>query len=234
MSEKEDKFELKALEKMFVENKVENLDVLIAEKTKQFQKDLEEVKTKLYIKSVDKDGKITVKEDKKLKNPLILNNYFLKSINPYKNISPEYTAESLNMVFDLYCDILTEVNANIGTMPPSISSFCKFAGISTATFKGYKSYPEEDMRNLVDMIEDYCYDTSVAMSQNGYLKERITVYRMKSEQEKMEKEQQQVVIHAKSVNLGEIQEKVKRIQELKKYNDKSKVINAAFEEKSNE
>lgn len=234
MSEKEDKFELKALEKMFVENKVENLDVLIAEKTKQFQKDLEEVKSKLYTKSIDKDGKITIKEDKKLKNPLILNNYFLKSINPYKNVSPEYTAESLNMVFDLYCDILTEVNVNIGTMPPSISSFCKFAGISTATFKGYKSNPEEDMRNVVDMIEDYCYDTSVAMSQNGYLKERATVYRMKSEQEKMEKEQQKVVIHAKSVNLGEIQEKVKRIQELKKFNNKSKVINADFEEKANE
>ena len=234
MGEKEDKFEVKTLEKMFVDGKIENLDVLIAEKTKQFQKDLEDVKSRLYIQTTDKKGNEIIVEDKKLKNPLILNNYFLKSINPYKNVQPEYTAESLSMVFDLYCDILTEVNANIGTMSPSISSFCKFAGISTVTFKDYKSNPEEDMRNVVDMIEDYCYDTSVAMSQNGYLKERATVYRMKSEQEKMEKEQQKVVIHAKSVNLGEIQEKVKRIQELKKYNNKSKIINAEFKESSNE
>ena len=197
----EDKLELQTLEKMFVDNKIDNLDLLLKEKAKEFQKDLELTKEQLFVTSFDKKGNEITVENKKLKNPLVLNNYFLKSINPYKNVQPEYTSESLSMVFDLYCDILTKVNMEIGTMPPSISSFCKFAGISTVTFKDYKASPDEDMRMVIDMIEDYCYDTSVTMSQNGFIKERVTVYRMKSEQEKMEKEQQKVIIHAKTVKL---------------------------------
>ena len=179
----------------------------------------------------DKDGNQKEIFNKKYSNPVVLNEYLLKSINPYKNIIPEYTAESLNAVFTIYCEMIAEVNAKLGTLAPSISSFCKFAGISTTTFKGYKSSPEEDLRNLVDIIEDYCYDTNVAMSQSGFIKERTTVYRMKSEQEKMEKEQQKVIINAKSVNIGEVKEKIKRIQELQKFNNKNRLIEANFEEK---
>ena len=232
--ELEEKYELQTLEKMFVSNKIDNLELLIQEKQKEFEKNMLEIESKLYTIEYTKDGEPKKKENPRYKNPLVLNNYFLKSLNPYKNMQPEYTSESLNAVFDLYCDILTEVNIKIGTLPPSISSFCKFAGISTYTFKSYKSSPEIEMRTIVDMIEDYCYDTSVTMSQNGFVKERSTVYRMKSEQERMEKEQQKVVINAKSVNIGEVQEKIKRIQELKKYNNKRKFIEAQFEENKNE
>lgn len=232
--ELKEKYELQTLEKMFVSNQIDNLDMLLQEKQKEFESNMLKIENKLYTTDYDEEGKSIKKLNKQYKNPLVLNNYFLKSINPYKNIQPEYTAESLNAVFDLYCEILTEVNVRIGTLPPSISSFCKFAGISTYTFKGYKSSPEIEMRTIVDMIEDYCYDTSVSMSQGGFVKERSTVYRMKSEQERMEKEQQKVVINAKSVNIGEVQEKIKRIQELKKYNNKNKLIEAQFEEKNNE
>lgn len=232
--ELQEKYELQTLEKMFVSNQIDNLDMLLQEKQKEFESNMLKIENKLYTIEYDEKGKAIKKLNKQYKNPLVLNNYFLKSINPYKNIQPEYTAESLNAVFDLYCEILTEVNVRIGTLPPSISSFCKFAGISTYTFKGYKSSAEIEMRTIVDMIEDYCYDTSVSMSQGGFVKERSTVYRMKSEQERMEKEQQKVVINAKSVNIGEVQEKIKRIQELKKYNNKNKLIEAQFEEKDNE
>lgn len=232
--ELQEKYELQTLEKMFVSNQIDNLDMLLQEKQKEFESNMLKIENKLYTIEYDEKGKALKKLNKQYKNPLVLNNYFLKSINPYKNIQPEYTAESLNAVFDLYCEILTEVNVRIGTLPPSISSFCKFAGISTYTFKGYKSSAEIEMRTIVDMIEDYCYDTSVSMSQGGFVKERSTVYRMKSEQERMEKEQQKVVINAKSVNIGEVQEKIKRIQELKKYNNKNKLIEAQFEEKDNE
>lgn len=232
--ELQEKYELQTLEKMFVSNQIDNLDMLLQEKQKEFESNMLKIENKLYTIEYDEEGKALKKLNTQYKNPLVLNNYFLKSINPYKNIQPEYTAESLNAVFDLYCEILTEVNVRIGTLPPSISSFCKFAGISTYTFKGYKSSAEIEMRTIVDMIEDYCYDTSVSMSQGGFVKERSTVYRMKSEQERMEKEQQKVVINAKSVNIGEVQEKIKRIQELKKYNNKNKLIEAQFEEKDNE
>lgn len=228
------KFELQTLQKMFVENKIDNLDVLVKEKQKEFEKNMTLTLLEAEEKYTTKDGEEKIRFNQKYKNPVVLNNRFLKSINPYKNIQPEYTAESLNAIFDLYCDILEEVNVKVGTLAPSISSFCKFAGISTTTFKGYKSSPEPDIRAIVDVIEDYCYDTNVAMSQSGFIRERSTVYRMKSEQEKMEKEQQKVVINAKSVNIGEVQEKIKRIQELKKFNNKNKFIEADFEEKNDE
>lgn len=231
-NETEEKYELQTLQKMFVNNKIDNIQVLVQEKMNEFKNNMEIIKGKMFIEETDKDGNKKEKVVTSYKNPLVLNNYFLKSINPYKNIQPEYTAESLNAIFDLYCDILSEVNVNIGTLPPSISSFCKFAGISTYTFKSYKSSPELEMRTIIDIIEDYCYDTSVSMSQSGYIRERSTVYRMKSEQEKMEKEQQKVVINAKSVNIGEVQEKIKRIQELKKFNNKNKLIEAQFEDKN--
>jgi len=227
----EEKFELQTLEKMFVENKIDNLDILIQEKMNEFKTNMSRLEISAIKIKKDKDGNEIEVFDKNYKNPIVLNEYLLKSINPYKNVTPEYTAESLNAVFTLYCDILAQVNAKIGTLAPSISSFCKFAGISTTTFKGYKSSPEVDLRNLIDIIEDYCYDTNVAMSQNGFIRERTTVYRMKSEQEKMEKEQQKVIINAKSVNIGEVQEKIKRIQELQKFNTKNRLIDADFTEK---
>lgn len=230
----EEKYELQTLEKMFVEGKIDNINAIVEEKMQEFKKNIQIVEEKMTIKEYDKKGIERIKINTAYRNPTVLNSYFLKSINPYKNITPEYTAESLNAVFDLYCDILSEVNVRIGTLAPSISSFCKFAGISTTTFKGYKSSPEDDLRNLIDIIEDYCYDTNVAMSQSGFIKERTTVYRMKSEQEKMEKEQQKVIINAKSVNIGEVKEKVKRIQELQKYNNKNRLIEADFEEKEAE
>ena len=230
----EEKFELQTLEKMFVENKIDNLDLLIQQKMSEFQYNMSKLEMNAIKITKDKDGNEKETFDKKYKNPVVLNEYLLKSINPYKNVIPEYTAESLNAVFNLYCEIISQVNAKIGTLAPSISSFCKFAGISTTTFKGYKSSPEDDLRNLIDIIEDYCYDTNVAMSQSGFIKERTTVYRMKSEQEKMEKEQQKVIINAKSVNIGEVQEKIKRIQELQKYNNKNRLIDADFTEKEAE
>ena len=230
----EGKFELQTLEKMFVENKIDNLDLLIQQKMSEFQYNMSKLEMNAIKITKDKDGNEKETFDKKYKNPVVLNEYLLKSINPYKNVIPEYTAESLNAVFNLYCEIISQVNAKIGTLAPSISSFCKFAGISTTTFKGYKSSPEDDLRNLIDIIEDYCYDTNVAMSQSGFIKERTTVYRMKSEQEKMEKEQQKVIINAKSVNIGEVQEKIKRIQELQKYNNKNRLIDADFTEKEAE
>lgn len=234
MTENKEKFELQTLEKMFVENKIDNLDLLIKEKMHEFELNMEEVRCKMYVTETDKDGNEKEKVITSYRNPAVLNEYLLKSINPYKNITPEYTAESLNAVFDLYCHIIAETNAKIGTLAPSISSFCKFAGISTYVFKNYKADSDENLRNLIDIIEDYCYDTNVAMSQSGFIKERTTVYRMKSEQEKMEKEQQHVIVNAKTINIGEVQEKIKRIQELKKFNNKNKLIDAQFEEVKNE
>ena len=207
---KENKEQLRTLESMYVDGVIDNLDTLVAEKKAELVNKLQE----FYIKSEEKP---------EIRNPYIINSYFFRSINPMASTEPKYTAEKLGIVWDLYQDILREVNMNIGEMLPSLSSFCKFAGIALSTFKGYKNSPDEGLRVLVEKINDECFDTQVSMAQMGLIKERTTVYRMKSEQERIEKETPAIHIHQESVDVGSI---VSRLNEIKQYNVKKSAIEA--------
>ena len=106
-------------------------------------------------------------------------------------------------------------------MLPSLSNFCRFAGITLSTFKGYKSSPDESLRIIVEKIDDACFDTQVTMSQYGAVKERSTIFRMKAEQERVEKETPAIHIHNDAVDLSEI---TNRLKEIKNYNVKKAAI----------
>lgn len=204
----ENKHDLRVLEKMYVDSVVDNLDEIV-EKRKN---ELTEKLRVFYEKAEEKPN---------LRHPYIINSYFFKSINPMSNHEPKYTAEKLGIVWDLYNHILTEVNMEIGEMLPNLTSFCTFAGISLSTFKGYRNSPDEGMRIVYEKINDMCFDTQVTMAQMGTIKERSTIYRMKSEQERIEKETPAIHIHQDSIDLGEI---TNRLKEIKQYNSKKKAI----------
>lgn len=204
----ENKIQLRQLEKMYVDGVIDDLEEIVAKKKEEIVEKL----NKFYIENTEKSA---------LYNPYIINSYFFKSINPMPNHEPKYTAEKLGIVWELYQDILTEVNMKIGEILPSLSSFCKFAGITVATFKGYKNSPDEGLRILVEKINDECFDSQVTMAQNGLLKERSTIYRMKAEQERIEKETPAIHIHENTVDVGSI---VNRLKEIKQYNDKKGAI----------
>lgn len=207
----ENKVQLRELEKMYVDNVVDNLDEIVAEKKKEIVEKLQE----FYLK---------LEEKPEIRSPYLINSYFFKSINPMPNHEPRYTAEKLGIVWDLYQDILTRVNMEIGEMLPSLSSFCKFAGITVATLKSYKSSPDEGLRILVEKISDECFDSQVTMAQNGLLKERSTIYRMKSEQERVEKETPAIHIHENTVDVGSI---VNRLKEIQQYNYKKGALDVS-------
>ena len=205
---KENKEQLRELEKMYVDSTIDNLDRIVAERK-------EELVTKLQQFYVDTQDK------PEIRSPYVISSYFFKSVNPMVSHEPKYSAEKLGIVWDLYGEILREVNINVGRMLPSLSSFCKFAGITLNTFKGYKNSPDEGLRTLVEKISDECFDTQVTMAQEGFIKERSTVYRMKSEQEKVEKETPAIHIHQDTVDVGSI---VNRLKEIKQFNYKKSAL----------
>ena len=204
----ENKRQLRELEKMYVDGVIDNLDDIVAKKKDELVLQLQNFYQKM-------------EERPNLRSPMIINSYFFKSINPMSNCEPKYTAEKLGIVWDLYNHILCEVNMEIGEILPTLSNFCRFAGITLTTFKSYKNSPDEGMRVVVEKISDLCFDTQVTMAQIGAVKERSTIYRMKAEQERVEKETPAIHIHQENVDLGEI---ANRLKEIKQFNSKKNAI----------
>lgn len=209
----QNKQNLRQLENMYINNTIDNLKELTEERRKELTDKLIEYQEKMKITKYNKDGNAYEVLNVK---PIIIQRYFFKSINPIGNREPNYNAEKLAIVWDLYNEIVLQVNAKIGDFTPTLTSFCTFAGITLSTFKSWKNSVDEDMRIIVEKINDVCFDTNVTMAQKGELKERSTIYRMKAEQERVEKEQPQIHIH----NEGTIDFEAmnKRLEELQGFN----------------
>lgn len=219
MLDNEEKFELelkkqnsvRELEQFFVTNKVDNLlEKIEEEKAKIVQEIILFAQKHSKPCKWDSDGNPTSFEIKS--NPLVINNYFFKSIVPITSQEPNYNAEKLGMVFDYYCYILGEVNDKIGDFPSSLTSFCKLAGITMYTLRSYKNSSDINMRIVTEKIYDQIGDTNLTMSQLGMVNERTTIFKMKSQNEMIEKEQPKI-----SINIVE-QPDMERINErLNKY-----------------
>lgn len=214
----ENKQAVRVIEKEYVDNVLGGLDKAVAEKREEIENKLIEYFNENKRKEYTKEG--TMYEVANT-NPIVIQKYFFQSINPLVNVEPKYSAEKLGIVWQLYEEMVGKINAKVGVIVPSLSSFCSFAGIRLSTFKQYKQSVDEDMRIVVEKIEDGCFDSNLTLAQLGYIKERSTVYRMKSEQERVEKETPTIHIHNEGVDLGEIN---KRINELKGFSEKKQAI----------
>jgi hypothetical protein len=158
----------------------------------------------------DKDGCVLAKEVQI--NPLVISNYFFKPIIPISSQEPLYNAEKLGMVFDYYCELLYEVNDKIGNFPSSLTLFCKFAGITLNTLRRWKNSDDYSMRVVVEKIYDQIGDENITMSQMGVVREKSTIFKMKSQNEITEKVQPNVNISVKTVDvdLDRINERLKQ------------------------
>lgn len=213
--------ELRKLEKFYNTNEIDTLfkDVEskkqeLVEKMIQYAKDHE--KECKWTKDGDPiDWKVEI-------NPLVINNYFFKSIVPIGSQEPVYNAEKLSMVFDYYCDILAEVNDKIGNFPSSLTSFCKMAGITLSTLRSYKNSQDYSMRVIAEKIYDQIGDENITMSQMGIAREKTTIFKMKAQNEMVEKVQPNVNISVKTVDvdLDRINE---RLEKYKNYATKKEV-----------
>lgn len=186
--------DLRDLEQSFINDKVSNMMTAVEAKKEELAKEMilyAEKNTKPC--KWNKEGKPIAY--KTIVNPLIINNYFFKPIIPITSQEPIYNAEKLGMVFDYYCDLLAEVNDKIGYFPSSLTSFCKLAGITLATLRNYRYSDDLSMRIVVEKIYDQISDENITLSQLGNVRERSTIFKLKSQNELVEKEQPKVSIN---------------------------------------
>lgn len=222
------KGELRSLENQYVDSILDNLDKLVEEKKNELVEKIQNYSSNCKMTRYTKEGRpFSVPNI----SPVVIKNYFFKSINPLTNSEPQYSAEKLGIVWNLYKDMVTEINIRIGPFTPNITTFCEFAGITVGRFKSYKKSDDEQLRIVVEKIEDSCYDSNVTLAQNNNLNGRMTIYRMKSEQERIEKEQPQIHIHENNkVNLSDI---ASRLEEITKFNQKKNIVEGKGEEMNN-
>lgn len=191
---KENQNELRKLEEFYNTNKVDEMMSEIEEKKNELIAQMNEYSSRHTVACKwDDDGNPIAYKTRI--NPLIITNYFFKPITPISSQEPVYNAERLGMVFDYYCDILAEVNDRIGDFPSSLTSFCKLAGITLNTLRSYKNSQDYNMRVVVEKIYDQIGDSNITMSQMGIVKERSTIFKMKAENEMVEKQQPNVNIN---------------------------------------
>lgn len=176
---------LRALEAEYIVDKIDKLPKYIEEEKEKITNELIKYANTHKIEKTDRYGNV-VGEYIKM-NPLVITNYFFKSINPISSQIPEYNAEKLGIVFDYYCYIIMEINERVGNFPSSLTTFCKLAGITMSTLRNYKNSPDINMRNLVEKIYDQVSDENVTLSQLDMVKERSTIFKMKSQNEVTEK-----------------------------------------------
>lgn len=188
------KNELRELEQFYTTNKVDTMFKSIEKKKQELVEDMIQYANEHTVPCAwNKDGEAI---DYKVNiNPLVITNYFFKPIAPITSQEPIYNAEKLGMVFDYYCDILANVNDKIGNFPSSLTSFCKLAGITLNTLRQYKNSTDYNMRVVAEKIYDQIGDENITMSQMGIVKERTTMFKMKSQNELVEKAQPNININ---------------------------------------
>lgn len=200
--------DLRELEQDFINDKISNMMNSIEAKKEELIGEMQiyAEKNKIPVKW-DEDGNVTKYETRV--NPLVITNYFFKPIIPITSQEPIYNAEKLGMVFDYYCDLIAEVNNKIGYFPSSLTSFCKLAGITLSTLRNYKNSADLSMRIVAEKIYDQIGDDNITLSQLGAVRERTTIFKMKSQNELVEKEQPKVSINIiEKPNYERIQERL--------------------------
>lgn len=206
--EKQDK--TRDLEKFYTEGKVEDILSNLEKRKKELVEDMLKYASEHQVKAKwSRDGDVLAyKTDY---NPFVIENVFFKSIVPIGCQEPEYNAEKLSLAYDFYCELLVEVNNNIGQYPASLTSFCHFAGITLNTLRQYKNSPDLAMRTITEKIYDQIGDTNITMSQLGIVKERSTIFKMKSQNEIVEKAQPKVNVNIVEMpDMDRIEEKINK------------------------
>lgn len=211
---------LRELEQFYTSNKVDTMLKTIEEKKQELVEDMIQYANEHTVPCEwDKEGNPTSYKVKI--NPLVITNYFFKSITPITSQEPIYNAEKLGMVFDYYCDILANVNDKIGDFPSSLTSFCKLAGITLNTLRQYKNSTDYNMRVVAEKIYDQIGDENITMSQMGIVKERTTMFKMKSQNELVEKQQPNININiTEKPDMERIEERIGKYKQFASKKDR--------------
>lgn len=190
-----------------------SLTKIIEKRNKELDKEFSDFASQYVKYKTDKLGNLVNDT-----NPLLVSTYFFKPINPNANVEPVYTSEQLSLVYNLYCQIIEKINMEIMLFQPSISHFCKFAGISLTGFQDLKNSYDESVRTLANKINSEIFDANMTLAQHKKITEKPTTFRMKVENEMIEKKSPNVNVNvsAKTIDLDKLNERLFEIQSLTK------------------
>jgi len=191
---KENQNVLRRLEQDFVDAKIDQMQNYIEQRKEEITQELLKFgESHRQPTKWDKDG-CPIEFGVMLK-PVVINNYFFKSVCSIGSVEPIYNAEKLSLVFEYYNYILAEINDKLGDYPSSLTSFCKLAGITTNTLRNWRMSDDLNMRIIVDKIYDQVGDDNITMGQLGITKERTTMFKLRSQNEVTEAERPNVNIN---------------------------------------
>ena len=210
----ENKNEIVNLENFYVNAQINDLlPKIVEERKKEVVNQLTEFQDKYIEKKYDRYG-----NEEKIVNPYLISTYFFKSINPLSNTEPIYSSEKLAIVWDIYMYLIEQVNMNIAPFQPTLTHFAKFAGISLTTLKNYRNMGDSQMNILIDKIYDETLDSNLTLAQNKKLVAKSTEFRLKVENEVVEKAQPKVNVNVSAkLDLNKINS---RLSEITNFNKK--------------
>ena len=198
--------DVEMLEKFYITGMVDNLPTLVNERKNNIVEEILNYRDQHSITKYDKDGN----EVGKIVNvpPFVVANYFFRSITNLQNIEPKYNGEQLSILWDLYTDIVINVNLHLCEFTPTMSHFCRYIGVTTAGFRKMKDSPDEGIRVIANKIFDALYDENVKMAELNKHNPRATTFRMKSEMGVVEKEAPKVIVNTTTVDIDEINKRI--------------------------
>lgn len=194
------KVETKSLDEI-IQERIDNLDDLFDEFLEKYKK----VK-------VDKFGNV---ED--ATNPYLVSTYFFKTLNPCIDVEPTYTTAQIIKIWELYKEIIERINMELSLFQPTLSHFASFLGVSLDTLHMMRANKLDDsMRTIMEKIFTETFDANITLSQRKLVTERATTYRMKVENEAIEKKSPTLNINvgAKAIDLTAMNERLAQIQEI--------------------
>jgi len=119
-----------------------------------------------------------------------------------------YSASELIVAKEAYQKAVCMINEKVHYVP-SISSFCAFVGISSATYKNYMQSPDEDKRDAILMIDDYIKGVMLDAATTRNADSVMATFRGKSEHGMTEANAPIVVEYRNAPDIEEIRRKVK-------------------------
>lgn len=155
-------------------------------------------------------------------NPILISNTFFKSLVPL-DANPTYSAQEISKLYQYYEFLLTNINDEIGDFPSSLTLFCKLIGVSLKQFQEMRTSQDENLANVVEKIYNDIEEFNISMAQIGKLKERTTLFKLKSQNEMEEKITPRVNINIKKeISEDKIKGNIDAYSKfVKKYGDKA-------------
>lgn len=184
--------EVRELESDYVKDLVAKMPETVSKMKEQVVKKLAEYQLEHTTIVTDKGG---IEHEMVKVSPSYINNVFFKSLNPIMSQEPVYNAETLGIVFDYYAFIVANINDKLGNFPSSISSFCRLAGITTQTLMSYRKSNDYNLRVVAQKIYDYIGDENITMGQMGKVKETMTVFKLKTQNDMNPSKDQNITVN---------------------------------------